>query len=1221
MWYHDMIYSTFADIPYSSIDLEINTQSIATASPSGSWEETFADISQFAGNATPIQLQFYTSSYILTQYVDVSNYSAPLNISFWTMNDGSYIILDHVIIQGSPIIVQNSTLTLEDGSDIGVEYVNSNVGFYANYRDDGFNPINTGNTQCSIYFNRFDSSMPMGPYLMSYNAGSYEYFTRFDAVGLQYGPGNHFWNVTCTDPGYFPATTTDTVNISQPPGDMYCGQFPDPASCSTSLDCYWFSVACYYNSSMYCSNNHLDNGDGMCDSDPLCSWNATYNFCKTDFAGGGNYCTQFSPDQSVCDNDIDCMYDYVNYTCVYDDTTYCSSIIGSTMCNNDASCHWDAIDSWCRTNSGPMGNYCSQFSLDTDCNNNPNCFYNFSGSKCLRNESTFCSSFTDEPSCMIEMDCHWDYLDNFCYKNTWQGGSGDCFTYYNNETGCLSQESCEYNLDTGDCYYAPKCYMYDGDDIECMNKGCFYDYANSKCIMNFQTSGCYDYTNETDCIDSGYCKWDNYMEECFEDFGSGCENFETWEMCDQQPFCFWESGVNKCLSDMDAGQGSYCWEHSDNQTACQDTGGCMWFNDPMGYGGGWCDQLGLREECGNGIDDNDNGMCDSNGCTINGTELPPDPDCSFEMVYENIGYTVNSPDYGPNVNVNKINITFDDVSKVSSAWYTLNSLSEEYCDWWFDDACKDGDIDLTSNDSITSLGTTLDGEYELAIFVQDEFGIIQPYYIYLYSGSVTDLKPTIELLYPENNSVIPHEFTIDFMIDPKGMPKEINYSINGANKGSLPGMFFHYIDTSNVLFPTETQYTVAIYASNDITSATVTYVFTINDSEAIFIDEANNYFDETENLFGDKFDLFGQEDQFTEDEYDVVELMGIEDIIAEKKALLDELNAELANETNTTIIQELKDQIDALKAMTPGEVTMLSNMDDALQNVEGAYIDSVIRNFMNQTNLTIDLAQTQDMMKNLTEIRKEGAKVEVRYLDGTVKNVTKITEKLVANDSTNTKQLNYLIHDEILPNVNLSTATRTILLPDGTALIEINKNITGQNNLNLCLVGDSCGSSNLSNINTSLIDMTGNIEFTIIKSDPIVKWSFQASSTPSTPSSPSGSSGGGGGGSKNAAKQAVNTADTATPSEEAVTPADKQNQKDNAADSKAADSASGSNGDSAGSGAGKGGKSGNDITGWSIFNPDPNNPNSGVSMTTIIAVATVAVLAGASLLGYFVLRK
>jgi len=747
------------------------------------------------------------------------------------------------------------------------------------------------------------------------------------------------------------------------------------------------------------------------------------------------------------------------------------------------------------------------FAVDNQCEDDVIAPMNWWGSVLKIDILDYIWDFDDDPGAGIVHIC--PYLDGQwpagAPVSCQAGGFGECFLYNDNETGCQAAPNCEYDSDTGDCYYAPECWRYDDNQTLCENEpDCKYDHDEQICVIDFAESDCYNYTNETTCLNTGYYEWDYFEGECYEDFGNECAFYDgDQELCEQQPACLWFPDEQICDPDYEGGHGSYCWDYDDNQTACEAVGGCFWFTDPFDPGDAWCDPLGVHEVCDNGIDDDENGMCDFDGCDINGTFYPPDPDCSFEEIFDPVGYFIEYPHFGPNIDVNHINITFSNTTKVSSAWYTLNSLDEPYCDWWIDPDCRDGDITLAA-ESITDLGSTLVGEYELAVFVEDNFGNIHPSYVYFFSGSTELLKPSIFLIYPENGSTVPHEMFLEFEIDPKGPPTEISFSIDGDPKGELPGFFFHPVPVNNALFPAEGEYELSIFAANELVSTTVNYTFYINDSDEIWQQEGYEYANEIEDLVEDKSAMFDDSSFFTDAEFEIISILGLDDIIVSKLMEIRDLIALLESETNQTVIQNILDQIRLLKSEIPGEVKVLEALNDILQNIEGAYVDSVIRNFQNLTNETIDLAATQNEMKKLEEIRKEAKKIEVKYLDGTPKNVTKVTEKFVSNVSSQSKEVTYIIHDEFVPDVNLSSQTKTILLPSGIALIEIDKNITGNNDLNLCIGGlPVCGSDNLSEVNTSVIDVTGDIEFIIIKADPIVKWNFQTASTTTPALNPS----------------------------------------------------------------------------------------------------------------------
>ncbi|MFH1641637.1 MAG: hypothetical protein ABIC04_01930 [Nanoarchaeota archaeon] len=812
-----------------------------------------------------------------------------------------------------------------------------------------------------------------------------------------------------------------------------------------------------------------------------------------------------------CETDADCgpLEACIDGVCEILD--FCVGFGTQTICESVPECIWDTDR--CIANTD-YGGYCSVLDQET-CNNDPNCYYNAPlevGFGCLYNENQGCAMYKNESSCMINYGCYWDYYESICYTIMGGRGMGDCYSYNDNELACKSQGFCEYEIISGDCFFAPRCYDYDGDNQACLEIGCKYDDTNQICVMDFSQSDCYQY-DITACNENSYCNWDYYSNKCYEDFGNQCSYYDNKkDQCEQQPACIWFADLGICDADFLGGHGSYCWDYDVDQAECEAVGGCSWYTDPFNPSLGWCDPLGAHENCQNGIDDNDNGMCDTNGCIVNGTALPPDPDCSFGIKFQPLGYVVNSPLFGPNLDLNFINITFSDISKVSEAWYSLNKMGETYCDWWLDANCKDGNINLAAN-SITYFDSTLTGEYELAIFVEDLNKILQPSYIFFFAGDSDSVKPSIDLIYPQNGSTIPYNFTIDFEIEPKGMPKQASYSINGGDDSILPGFFFHSLPVNTNIFPSEGIYTVSVTASNQISTITKNYVFRINDSDEVWRKQGFDYANEIDKLVGNKATIFDNSNFFNEDEFEVIKIMGLNTILNNVKVQINNLTKRLETETNITKINQLKNQITNLKKQTPGEVKIIKSLNDTLQNVQGSYIDSVIRNFQNLTNISIDLAKTQNAMKNLSEIRKQPKKVEIKYLDGTVKNVTKVTEKFVSNKTGKTKTLSYVIHDEIVPNLDLSTATKTIILPDGNALIEINKNLTGKNDLNLCIDNlPVCGSGDISQVNTSVIDITGDIEFIILISDPIVKWNFNAQAPSNTNNGGDANNKGGGGG-------------------------------------------------------------------------------------------------------------
>lgn len=1093
----------YTDMNSSVLEIYVSGTPYVNFTAGNNWTYETVNLSAYAGTLSSIQ--FHVASGYIQQMLNLTSANPPIEMGFQMRYSSPDLYIDDIQLSTS---LPDANIAIWTG---GETYTTGDTArFFAEYTDDSFTYIYSANTSCIITFIREDHGLILGPYNMTFNTSSeyHEYSALLDTGGIDFGAGYHEWNVTCSDPGFTTEYSMDYLDIMGS-GD-YCSAYNlNVSRCNLDHDCYYINSSCEYDPLTYCAQFTSDND---CDTKPGCGWDYNDNWCRS----WGDFCSQWHYNQTSCEEEPECMYLISDEFCAFDNTTYCSQFLDYETCDPETDCHWDEYDRHCKTNA--FWGYCRQYDWNsTMCSEEPSCFFNTSKSKCYYNDSSYCAQFSMESNCEIDEECHWDFFDNRCYHNTWEGDFGDCKNYDNNETGCISEENCEYDSENDKCFFAPKCYLHDDNETKCWDIGCDYDFEKSKCFMEFGDSDCYSYTNTTSCLDTGYCEWDFYTGECYQDFEDECPFYDGQKaLCEQQPACMWFEDEQICDPAYDGGFGSYCWDYDGNETGCTEVGGCMWFPDPFMPGEGWCDPKGSHEDCFNGMDDTGNGKCDKDGCTINGTFLPPDPDCSFDAVFENIGYTVNYPNFGPNLEVNKINITFHNISKVGSAWYVLNYPGKEYCDWWFNNSCKDGNITLAEN-SITDI-PLLEGEYDLSIFVKDKKGMIHPFDVFFFSGSTEEVKPRITLLHPRNNTKIPYNSTIEFEIDPRGPFSEVKFSIDGIDKGKLPGKFFHVLPANESYFPAEGSYEIEIRAENTLLQTVKTYKFLLNDSDEVFHEEALDFAQTFDNFVDNRSDKFKNSSFFKEDEFEVIEIMGLADIIDDMKLQIRSLKQELENETNSTRIKEIKEQISGLKSQVPGEVEILEKLNDTLQNTQGSYIDSVIRNLKNQTGLDIDLAQTQNTMKNLTEIRKEPKKVQLKYLDGTIKNVTKVTEKFVSN-STGTRSLSYVLHDELVSRDSISTATKTILLPDGTALLEINKNITGQNNLDICLFGlSSCSSSNLSQINTSVIDITGDLEFTILKSDPIVKWTFTSSENNNDDDSDDNQNNndrGGGGGSSN----------------------------------------------------------------------------------------------------------
>jgi len=369
---------------------------------------------------------------------------------------------------------------------------------------------------------------------------------------------------------------------------------------SVATACEWSDGICTYKSGAdameICwdgtdnnGDNKIDCADSMCWSDPFCGGEFM-------FGGFGVDCFIFNT-QSDCQNNS-CAWVNENWGSWCDmPGAVCWKKDGTneSYCQEDGQCEW---------HSG-FGGFCEQ---DWE----------------MGGEVDVCHGYSNVTQCGNETallnNCTW-VVDDFCH-----GGGGWCDpnpSYYGSWYDCVQHDSdgeaiCESSGTASDGQYP--CLWY--EDAWCQTQGDdagFCDHKSYGCHQFDEQDDCQDNTNST-YNRSLWCTWMPGMQECEGKMMSGgtgsCWNQQSQVQCDATGGCQWMSGFcdppgfgGDFMMGMPGGggggfgEGSFgeggggefsggmgggfgmggfgmqCFEHDGNQSVCENTTGCGWFEE------------------------------------------------------------------------------------------------------------------------------------------------------------------------------------------------------------------------------------------------------------------------------------------------------------------------------------------------------------------------------------------------------------------------------------------------------------------------------------------------------------------------------------------------------------------------------------------------------------------------------------------------------------------
>jgi len=375
--------------------------------------------------------------------------------------------------------------------------------------------------------------------------------------------------------------------------------------------------------------------------------------------------------------------------------------------------------------------------------------------------------------------------------------------------------------------------------------------------------------------------------------------------------------------------------------------------------------------------------------------------------------------------------------------------------------------------------------------------------------------PQIDLIFPAEGSTIHNGLTMDFRVKDLG-PVICGYTTGGEEGYTNLGTRKRYhivLDEFN-----ERQYTVEVACIQGNQTSFANLTFTINYSEEVLVQSIQDYIDTYETELNTILQELMSSEAYNKE---LAQAMQVEDSINKILANLSALEKELVNISNTNYsrmeankeddLLNLLDRVRAVFGQAPAKVMITKRY--------------IFQNTMNTTKREELLEKAGNLTKMNSNPQTAMSSTSVEYANGTVKNMTTftITVRIGGKNYEVTIETDRVDYDSFNPDMFLVTVGK-ITVGKQTKyelIVELNKNITGTNDLNLCGGGDTC---NLSEMDQSVfkVYVDNGVEFTIVDADPIVKWSFNAPKAKTTV-------GGGGGGGSSAAPTQQNTTTTAPP--------------------------------------------------------------------------------------------
>lgn len=362
----------------------------------------------------------------------------------------------------------------------------------------------------------------------------------------------------------------------------------------------------------FTSSSSAPNGLGFCKAQSF-QKSGMLGDCDSDCPS----CTYLNNPQTACDNSkASCTWDSVNQVCLQKGTKTCANTCDrcydSTTCTEsgrggNSACSWDEATDICQPSSGAT-EVCWNGADDDDddmidcadsaCFGDPACGGDDMGSDCFVYETSANCDAADGCAWMEDAWGGWcDFEGALCWQH--DGNQDSCAAA---NTSCEWYQppgggECEMNWSLGE-----QCWQYGGNQSACENAtenctwmeddfGGFCEYAPLAMDVDcFQFDG-----DPTGCDAADGCTW--FADEfgggwCDPAIGQECmqnENLTDNETaCNAHELCKWTSGWcdpigfgGKAMQD--AGfEGKTCFFYNDNQTQCENTTGCSFFENPSG---------------------------------------------------------------------------------------------------------------------------------------------------------------------------------------------------------------------------------------------------------------------------------------------------------------------------------------------------------------------------------------------------------------------------------------------------------------------------------------------------------------------------------------------------------------------------------------------------------------------------------------------------------------
>ncbi|NQV09181.1 PGF-pre-PGF domain-containing protein [Candidatus Woesearchaeota archaeon] len=350
-------------------------------------------------------------------------------------------------------------------------------------------------------------------------------------------------------------TTTDSLNLDCSwdsnngwCNTNWCGNYDDETACNNSISgkCYWdngwcMEEGCWGQSQTDCPNKG-------------CEWNTDWGYCN-EAASSDCYAIDVQADCINATNTATCRWDSWSSSCMNKgcwDLQTNATCLAATLSNE---CEWTEDSSgWCEE----TGAQCWDYYLQNDCETN-DCVWDSTWSTCYEKG---CWSYWDNFTCVGDLNCAWKTQASsdwgWCEKRS-------CWNYDDtNSTACQSNAynlSCTWDVASdadGFCFgpWNNNCWQYEtwngGNGSEgCIDNGCTWENKTGFCFE--QIKGFSDFTNEGECMKSGWGEWNG--SDCtaptggisFEGVNPGCWMFDGLSAnCTTVKGCVYNTSAAEC---------------------------------------------------------------------------------------------------------------------------------------------------------------------------------------------------------------------------------------------------------------------------------------------------------------------------------------------------------------------------------------------------------------------------------------------------------------------------------------------------------------------------------------------------------------------------------------------------------------------------------------------------------------------------------------------------